>query len=174
MNDAGISLVVVGAFCGISIILLYLKFRNRWRSGTIENVKVQEKSLSLIGGLVKEKFSPIYNSYDLSSVVIGRGASGEVIVGKSKLTQRDYAVKIIDSTKKDVEWRYEREKNIMKDIDHTNVVRLFEVYKNESAQYFVMELCTGGHLGQVLRGKLDGRLELHTAKRYRYAMLCYY
>lgn len=54
----------------------------------------------------------------------------------------------------------------MKDIDHANVVRLFEVYRYNNAQYFVMELCTGGHLGQVLREGINGRLDEAIAKNY--------
>ncbi len=43
------------------------------------------------------------------------------------------------------------DKTFLKDIDHTNVVRLYEVYTAPTAMFFVMELCTGGHLGHVLK-----------------------
>ena len=115
---------------------------------------------------MKEKTNPISNNYEVSRVILGRGASAEVVIGVNLFTQRQYAIKVVDATKHDVAWRYEREKNIMKDIDHANVVRLFEVYKNDSALYFIMELCTGGHLGQVLRTKAEGRLDMDTAKRF--------
>ncbi len=42
------------------------------------------------------------------------------------------------------------DKTFLKDIDHTNVVRLYEVYTAPTAMFFVMELFTGGHLGHVL------------------------
>jgi calcium-dependent protein kinase len=46
------------------------------------------------------------------------------------------------------------------------VVRLYEVYSSPQALYFVMELCTGGHLGQVLRATPEGRLDEKVAMEY--------
>ena len=46
--------------------------------------------------------------------------------------------------------RLDRELKLLKDIDHTNIVRLFSVYDNDENMYFVMELCQGGHLGNLL------------------------
>ena len=35
---------------------------------------------------------------------------------------------------------------ILKTLDHPNVIKLYEVYDDERAIYLVMELCTGGEL----------------------------
>ena len=64
----------------------------------------------------------------------------KVVIGFNLLTRRRYAVKIIDVSRKHVAWRYEREKKFLKDIDHTNVVRLFEVFTSNTAMFFVMEV----------------------------------
>jgi serine/threonine protein kinase len=128
--------------------------------------KYKEKSFAISGGLVKEKFTSILESYVLGTKILGRGASAEVILGINNNTNREYAVKRIDIKKDGIAWRYEREKKIMKDIDHPNCIRLFEVYKNIDAHYFVMELCTGGHLGQALRSMPDGRFDVSMARRY--------
>ena len=164
-----IILIVVGVFCILALFVIgYLKLSRRYlgKGNNNESKNIPEKSKSIIGGFVKEKTNPISNNNEVSRVILGRGASAEVVIGVNLFTQRQYAIKVVDATKHDVAWRYEREKNIMKDIDHANVVRLFEVYKNDSALYFVMELCTGGHLGQVLRTKAEGRLDMDTAKRF--------
>ena len=122
-------------------------------------------AFSLSGNLVKEHTTPIESYYELTNLLLGRGSSAEVVIGKNLKTLRRYAVKIIDSSRRDIAWRYEREMNILKDCDHTNIVRLFELYTSPGKRHFVMELCTGGHLGHALKqGK--GRLDEETARQY--------
>lgn len=123
---------------------------------------------SLGGNFVTEHGieSPISDTYDLTTILLGTGSSAKVVVGKHKATQRRYAIKIIDTTKKNITWRYEREKQLLKEVDHTNIVRLLAVYTSPRAQYFVMELCSGGHLGYALKEAPLGRLDSVTAKCY--------
>lgn len=131
------------------------------------HVRNTDKSaLSMSGNLVKDFSTPISDNYDITTNLLGRGSSAEVVIGVHNVTLRRYAVKIIDVSRRDVAWRYEREKAILKDVEHTNIIRLFEVYTSPVAQFFVMELCTGGHLGQVLKDKPDGRLPDDVARTY--------
>ncbi len=84
------------------------------------------------GNLVIEKTDvDISSIYHLKSSKLGRGSSAEVVIGLHVKTRRKYAIKIIDTTRHDarrLQERYEREKNFLRDIDHTNIIRLFEVY----------------------------------------------
>lgn len=134
---------------------------------TIPNEKV---SGTMSGNLViEQKDVPITDTYHISKTKLGKGSSAEVVIGTHLKSHRKYAIKIIDTSRhssKRLFERYEREKNFLRDLDHTNIVRLFEVYCAEKAQYFVMELCTGGHLGQVLAKSPDGRLTVEVAKLY--------
>ena len=77
---------------------------------------------SLGGNFVTEHGieSPISDTYDLTTILLGTGSSAKVVVGKHKATQRRYAIKIIDTTKKNISWRYEREKQLLKEVDHTH------------------------------------------------------
>lgn len=127
---------------------------------------VEPASFVVSGNLVKEREDKIIQTYEVTESLLGRGSSAEVVIGINIRTRRRYAIKIIDVSRKYIAWRYEREKKFLKDIDHTNVVRLIEVFKSKSAHFFVMELCTGGHLGQVLKQKADGRLDVPTARQY--------
>lgn len=125
-------------------------------------------AFTMSGNLVKDfgPNVPITQHYEVTNTLLGRGGSAEVVIGVNLRTHRHYAIKVISSTRKEVAWRYEREKSILKDIDHTNIVRLFEVYVSPTAQHFVMELCTGGHLGQVLKSCPEGRLDQDVARAY--------
>lgn len=79
---------------------------------------------------------------------IGRGAFSVVKNAKSKETGERVAVKFIE--KKFVDKQdlvlLAREIDIMKKVDHPNVLKLFEVFETDEAIALVMELVTGGEL----------------------------
>lgn len=66
----------------------------------------------------------------------------------SKITQEVRAVKIMDkskmSAKEKVRLMYEID--ILKNLDHPNIVRLYEVFEDKKSIYLVTELCQGGEL----------------------------
>lgn len=161
----------ITASCLVLVILLIIK-SNKIRTTKKKKVHATKESISrtMSGNLVVEQTNiPIETIYHLRKTKIGRGSSAQVIVGVHHHSRRKYAIKIIDTTihnSKKLFERYNREKNILRDIDHSNIIRLFEVYLTDTAQYFVMELCTGGHLGQVLARQPEGRLTIEVAKQY--------
>ena len=161
-------LSVIASVISILIVYKIIRYvRKRNEPKTPKVVKERQTAHSMSGNLVKDLENVlITRDYELSKIVLGRGSSAEVVVGTHHFTRRKYAIKVIDTSKRDIAWRYDREKSILKDVDHTNIVRLFEVYRNANAQYFVLELCSGGHLGQVLKDKPDGRLDEGIAKTY--------
>lgn len=79
---------------------------------------------------------------------IGAGAFGQVRKATKKATGEVRAVKIIDKLMLDdserVRLRYEID--ILKNLVHPNIVRLYEVYENKSTIYLVTELCEGCEL----------------------------
>ena len=40
----------------------------------------------------------------------------------------------------------EREINLLKEFDHSNIVKLFEAFADKKRYFIVTELCTGGEL----------------------------
>jgi calcium-dependent protein kinase len=156
-TDIIILVVLVGVFVLLVIGRLLKIYWKQKRKNDAEELR--KSAFSVSGNLVKESTSPITDCYRVTKTLLGRGSSAEVVVGEHSRTKRRYAIKIIDISKKEVVWRYEREKNFLKDLEHTNVVRLFEVYTSPNALFFVMELCTGGHLGRLLKTCKNGLSE---------------
>lgn len=65
------------------------------------------------------------------------------------------AVKIIrkDSLDSKEKQRFFQEIDILRQLDHPNIVRLYEVFQDEKRYYLVTELCTGGELFDEITNK---------------------
>ena len=87
---------------------------------------------------------------------LGKGGCGVVVVGQHKETQDLVAIKIVDKANAE-RGRLEREIMLLKDVDHCNIVRIFHIYDTSTTMYFVMEICTGGHLGSMLARKTPNK-----------------
>eukprot|EP01031_Cornospumella_fuschlensis_P026881 gene26881-32486_t len=117
-----------------------LTLKPRWKAGVI----------SLRGHLVRTYHTDIEKDYYIDREhELGKGGCGVVVVGEHKDTHSQYAIKIVNKSTAE-RGRLDRELKLMKDVDHTNIVRLFSVYDVPGNMYFVMELCLGGHLGNLL------------------------
>ena len=88
--------------------------------------------------------------------VIGRGAFSRVILVRKKDTGRLYAMKIMRKDKLVREQKIKpiiNERQIMQDLDHPFIVKLYWSFQSKSELFFVMDICTGGemffHLGKV-------------------------
>lgn len=79
---------------------------------------------------------------------LGRGAFSIVYLGLNKATGGEFAVKVIN--KKDLGKDYEKnlkmEVDILKKVNHTNIIALKELFDTPDKLYLVMELVTGGEL----------------------------
>jgi len=162
----GVVILIVCLIVGFALVLWLIVYRKRIFNRKKSTVAKVKPAFSLGGNFVEDLTVPIETKYEVTTNVLGSGSSAQVVIGENRRSKRKYAIKVIDLSRHEVAWRYEREKNFLRDIDHTNVVRLYEVYSAPSALYFVMELCTGGHLGQVLRASPEGRLDEDVAMEY--------
>eukprot|EP00002_Diphylleia_rotans_P035348 TRINITY_DN76_c0_g7_i1.p1 TRINITY_DN76_c0_g7~~TRINITY_DN76_c0_g7_i1.p1 ORF type:complete len:650 (-),score=133.19 TRINITY_DN76_c0_g7_i1:1907-3856(-) len=104
----------------------------------------------------------------LLSRTIGTGSTGKVKLGIHMHDGTRVAVKIIRKDQIDLKpsmrLKVEREIAILKLIDHPQVLRLVDVYENESYLFIVMEFVEGGELFDYLVKK--GRLELPEALNF--------
>lgn len=96
---------------------------------------------------MKENHHNIKDCYKISSV-IGRGAYGEVRKCMYKETKSIRAVKIITKKylKEDQEQKMLGEIEILKKLDHPNILKLYEFFQDPKRYFLVTELCTGGEL----------------------------
>lgn len=84
--------------------------------------------------------------YDIAKNLLGEGSYGRVSKGKDKVTGAMRAIKAIDVGKITNPEQFNKEVAIQQNLDHPNIVKLYEVFKDAKRIYLVMELCQGGEL----------------------------
>ncbi|OEH74097.1 CAM CDPK domain-containing protein [Cyclospora cayetanensis] len=95
---------------------------------------------------ILENTGKIQSLYDIDPTTLGSGTYGSVSRAVRRSTGMQRAVKTISKSQvKSIE-RFRREIDIMKSLDHPNVVKLFETFEDHRNIYLVMELCEGGEL----------------------------
>lgn len=93
------------------------------------------------------KTTNVKDEYKLDKI-IGEGSFAVVRKGIKKSTNTEVAIKIIDKStlEKDDQLALQTEVEILSQIDHPNIVKLFEVYDEKSKFYMIMEVMEGGEL----------------------------
>ena len=84
---------------------------------------------------------------------LGRGAFGEVYLTSKKGTQQKFATKKISKKLcKNSKYKkyFDNEMQILKEISHENIVKLYEKKETTNNYFLVMELCNGGSLTDCL------------------------
>lgn len=97
--------------------------------------------------------------------MLGKGSFGEVLKCKDRITQQEYAVKVISkaSAKNKDTSTILREVELLKKLDHPNIMKLFEILEDSTSFYIVGELYTGGELfDEIIKRK---RFSEHDAAR---------
>ena len=103
-------------------------------------------SFNRSGFVLENSEENIRDTYEFSEVVIGEGSYGAVRRAVHKTTGQVRAVKIIARDRLKLLPKFRDEVKIMKELEHPNIVRLFETYEDQAFIYLVMELCEGGEL----------------------------
>ncbi|TMW58750.1 hypothetical protein Poli38472_006895 [Pythium oligandrum] len=84
---------------------------------------------------------------------LGSGSFAVVYKGYHKVTKVPVAIKAMSLSKLNSKLlaNLEMEIAIMRQIDHPNVVKLYEIKKTEKHMYLMLEFCAGGDLQQYMR-----------------------
>jgi calcium-dependent protein kinase len=100
------------------------------------------------GDFIKLNFRPITKEYTFEEI-IGRGAFGKVWLASQKSTSQKRAIKQLDflnpPQESDIE-KLLKEVSVLKQLDHPNIIKIYEVYKNKNRIFIVTEFCDGGEL----------------------------
>ena len=84
---------------------------------------------------------------------LGKGAFGEVYLTSKQGSQEKFATKKIDkkyAANPKAKKYIDNEIKILKEIDHPNIIKLYDVKENNQNYYLVMEYCNGGGLSDCL------------------------
>ena len=103
-------------------------------------------SFNRTGFILDNSGSNIADVYTFSDDKIGEGSYGSVKQGVHKTTKQIRAIKTIPKNSVKFIARFRQEIQLMKELEHPNIIRLYETYEDASSIYLVMELCTGGEL----------------------------
>jgi len=88
-------------------------------------------------------------TYDLDTDAVGTGAFGTVLKATKKGTRMKIAIKIVKTSSIEAQnsmEAFQNEMSIHNDLDHPNIVRLYETFEDAQQVYLAMELCSGGEL----------------------------
>lgn len=92
-----------------------------------------------------EKLENCYE-FDEKEKVLGFGTFGKVIIGTQKNTTIKRAIKILPKTMTSKKSSLLNEINILKTLDHPNIIKLYQTFEDTDNYYLVFELCKGGEL----------------------------
>ena len=87
------------------------------------------------------------------SKCLGKGSFGEVYLTSKQGSKLKYATKRIDkkfAANPRAKKYLDNEINILKEIDHPNIIKLYEVKETTQYYYLVMDFCNGGGLSDCL------------------------
>jgi len=97
------------------------------------------------GKFVLEKPDTLINEYAIQQV-LGRGAYGIVYKTIHKKSGEIRAIKKIKKSRKEVDGKLLEEISILKQLDHPNIMKIYEFTSNEKEHYIVSEYIPGGEL----------------------------
>ena len=127
------------------------------RTVTLRQVGEQSfmSNLVMSGGSITEQ-------YDIDGgEVLGEGMSCVVRTCIHRASKRKLALKAVKKNRLQREkiMDMRREIEIMKALDHPNIVKLYQTFEDHSYIYMIMELCTGGELFDGLANCPSGHYE---------------
>ena len=103
---------------------------------------------------------------------IGKGTFSRVKLGIHMKTGKKVAIKILDKSKivekEDLE-RIIREMEILSEMSHPNIIKVYQIFENSQNYYIIMEYCEGGELFNYIVEKQ--RLDEEEASFFYYQLI---
>lgn len=157
LNDSGLTSGTGGSGDSFSSIAS----AGRWNN---ESVKFSAKNF------VTSNSGTLEAHYELGEL-IGEGGFGEVYACKHLATEEIRAVKVMEkSTKKQsINDDIVKEYNILKELDHPNILKVYEMYETKHHFFIITDLYSGGDLFSELED--EGVFSEHDAAQLMNTML---
>ncbi|ETO17243.1 protein kinase 1, partial [Reticulomyxa filosa] len=142
--------------------------RQNLRIETFQKKKKKKKlSRFPFPSLYEEKASGINKKYELRTA-LGTGSFAVVRLGIDRSTGQHVAVKQIDKKKYQTKSKsknpdsIKNEFEILRNINHKNIIKVYDVFETDETLYLVLEMASGGDLFQriVQNKKLSGEFAL--------------
>src|SRR6266498_3427478 len=91
------------------------------------------------------------NRYEVAAE-LGRGGMGVVYRARDPMLNRDVAVKVLATTEltPEIEERFQREAQIVAQMDHPGIVPIYDVGRHDGSLFFVMPIVEGTNLRRIL------------------------
>ncbi|CAG9323811.1 unnamed protein product [Blepharisma stoltei] len=136
--------------CTCSIGSKFRRVKSLNSNGTLEEKKIHSVGEIVVqaSNFVRENENKFQDVYRLGQA-LGTGGSGEVKICFHRETNIKRAVKIFRKdliTNEAAKVNLEKEINILKTLDHPNIVRIYEYFEDSKRLYIIMEFCKGGEL----------------------------
>jgi calcium-dependent protein kinase len=97
-----------------------------------------EMTRTASGYLIRVTQSSVLDEYKLSKTILGKGVSGVCRLGTNIKSKKNYAIKTIELKDDNVTQFYKREIDILKDLEHLNIIRVFEAFEEVGQLGLVM------------------------------------
>ncbi|XP_026190356.1 calcium-dependent protein kinase 4 [Cyclospora cayetanensis] len=119
------------------------------RSRQPQQAATKDDKLAATPGMFVQHSTAAFSDRYKGQRVLGKGSFGEVILCKDKVTGQEYAVKVI--SKRQVKQKTDKELllkevELLKKLDHPNIMKLYEFFEDKGYFYLVTEVYTGGEL----------------------------
>lgn len=96
--------------------------------------------------MIRKNENSIEDVYKIGKKPLGTGAYGVVSKAVHRTTHQERAVKKVAKKKIKNMDRFKQEITILQQLDHPNVLKLYEYFEDSKNVYLVTELCSGGEL----------------------------
>lgn len=117
-----------------------------------KSIKNHKETVDIRGPISSEIFfsvktTPVEEDYIVKQL-LGEGSFGQVKLVVHKRNQIERAMKIIRKIGVSNEEKEQmlKEVSILKSLDHPNIIKIFDMYEDETNMYLIIEYCAGGEL----------------------------
>ncbi|XP_043109451.1 serine/threonine-protein kinase H1 [Puntigrus tetrazona] len=120
-------------------------FRGGISEGVGDSVHLEEPVTSP-NAKFRAKFDPRVTARYEIKALIGRGSFSRVVRAEHRRTHQPFAIKLLEVKGQEGHEACQTELGVLRRVNHSNVIRLAEVFQTQHRVYLVLELATGGEL----------------------------